>query len=67
MIPLLEINLTYSNKNDICNHAVNEILLQEIIEVSPEDESQENIDSELKENDLYHIENKSLDDKKEKT
>ena len=43
---------------------MDEILLQKNNKVSAEDESHENIESYLDENDLYHIYNISLDDKK---
>ena len=48
--------------NCIVNYAVDEMLLQENNKVSTE-----NIESELDGNDLYHIYNMSLDNKKENT
>ena len=52
--------------NTIGNHAVDEIILQENNIVSAEAEAHENIESELDENDIYHIDSMSLDDRKEK-
>ena len=43
------------------------ILIQDNNKVSSEDESHENIESYINENDLYQIDNISLDDKKEQT
>ena len=51
--------------NAIVNHTVDEILLQENNKVRAEEKAQENIDSELDENDIYHIDNMSLDYNKE--
>ena len=49
----------------IVQHAFDEIILQEKNKLSAEDESQENIDSEIDDNDLYDIDNMILDEKKE--
>ena len=46
---------------------MNEIILQRINKVSAESDTHENNDFEINENDLYHIDNKSLDEKKENT
>ena len=51
-------------KNDIVNHAVDEIIPKENNKVSDEEELLENIEYELYENDLYQIDNMSLYDKK---
>ena len=51
--------------NAIVKQWVDEILLEEDNKVSAEEEAQENIESDFNENDLYHIDNMSLDDKKE--
>ena len=48
-------------KNYIVNHAVDEIILQDNNKGSDEYESHENIDSKINENDLYDIDNMSLD------
>ena len=53
--------------NAIVNHAVDKIYLQENDKVISKEEAQENIESEFYENDLYQIDNMSLDDKKENT
>ena len=42
------------------------IILQENNKVSAEEESHENIESDFYENDLYQIDNMSLDDRREK-
>ena len=51
-------------KNDIVQHAVDEITLQENRKLSVEEKARENIDSEVEENYLYEIDNMSLDEKK---
>ena len=60
---------TYFNgqkdNNDIFNYAVDEIVLQENNKVSVEQEAHESIESGIDEKDLCHIDNMSLDDKKE--
>ena len=53
--------------NDIFNHAVDETLPQENNKVSAGQEAHENIESDIKDNDLFQIDNMGLDDKKEKT
>ena len=53
--------------NTIVNNTVDEIILQENNKLSAEAESHKNIDSEIDENDLYLIDNMSLDENKEKT
>ena len=50
--------------SDIVNNALDEILLQENNKVSNEYEAHKNIESDIYENDLYHIENRSLDNKR---
>ena len=57
-----EFNIQQDN-NDIVNHAEDKILLQENNKVSAEEEAHENIESELDEDDLYHIDKMSLDEK----
>ena len=52
-------------KNDIVQHAVDEITLQENRKLSVEEKARENTDSEVDENYLYEIDNMSLDEKKE--
>ena len=52
--------------NTIVNSAVDEIILQENNKVSAGTEAQEIIESEFDENDLYRIDNMSLEEKKEK-
>ena len=47
-------------------HAVYEIILWENKKLSAEAESYYNIDSEINENDIYYIDNMSLDEKKRK-
>ena len=47
-------------------HAVDDITVHENNTTSPEDDDHENIYSEVEENDLYEIDNTSLDEKKEK-
>ena len=51
------------DNNDIVNHAVDDINLQEK-KASAESESHENIESEIDGKNLYHIDNMSLDKKK---
>ena len=53
-------------KNDIVQHAVNGIILQENNKIGFEAETHENIDSDINENHQYEIYNISLDEKKEK-
>ena len=50
----------------IYNHAVGKIFLQKINKVSAEAEGRENNESYIDENDIYQIDNISLDEKKEK-
>ena len=52
--------------NDIVNYAWDEIILQENDKVSDESEAHETIESDIDENNLYKIENMSIDYKKEK-
>ena len=52
--------------NAIVNHAVYEIILQENIKVNDGAVAHKNIDHEVYDNDLYEIDNISLDEKKEK-
>ena len=54
----------HQDKNYIINHAVDKILLQENNKVSAEAEANEKIESELNKNDLYQIDNMSIDDNK---
>ena len=57
----------HKENNDIVNHEVDDIILQKNNKASSEYEAHENIDDEVDENDLYQIDNMSLDDKKEIT
>ena len=50
--------------NDIVNHTVDEIFLQENNKVSDESETHENIESKLDDNDIYQIDNMRLNNKK---
>ena len=50
--------------NDIFQHEFDKIILQENINLSVEEEGQENIDSEVDESDIYDIYNMSLDENK---
>ena len=52
------------DKNAIVKHTVYEILQRENNEVSDEEEAHGNVESELDDNDLYQIDNMSLDKKK---
>ena len=51
-----------THNSAIVNHEVDAIILQENNKVSAESESHENIDFEIDENNLYHIDNMSLDE-----
>ena len=51
--------------NDIVNHAADDIILQEKIKLSAEDDAHENADSEINEYNIYEIDNMSLDENKE--
>ena len=51
-------------KNAIFNHTVYGILMQEYNKVSAEEVENKNIESEIVDNDIYQIDNMSLDDKK---
>ena len=52
------------DNNAIVKHTVYEILQRENNEVSDEEEAHGNVESELDDNDLYQIDNMSLDKKK---
>ena len=52
--------------NSVVNSAVDDIIFQEYNKVSSGTESQEIIESEFDENDLYRIDNMSIEEKKEK-
>ena len=53
------------DNNDFVNHAVDEILMpKKRVSAEAEAEAHENIESDIDENDLYHIYNISLYDKK---
>ena len=54
----------WQENNDIVNSSVIEILLQEKLKLSAEEEAHENIESNFDENELYHINNTSLEYKK---
>ena len=49
--------------NDIVQHAVDEIILHDNMKLSVEQEAHDNIDSEVDENNLYKIDNMSIDEK----
>ena len=56
-----------ARENDIVQHAVDGITLQQNNKLSAEDEAHGNIDSEIDEKDIYWNDNMSLDEKKENT
>ena len=53
----------HQENNYIVNHAVGDIILQENKKLSVNDEAQENVDSEVNENNLYDIDKMILDEK----
>ena len=54
----------HQEKNAIVNHAVDKIIFQENNKIIAQYEAHENIESEIDENDLYQIDNMSLEKKK---
>ena len=54
----------WQENNDIVKSSVIEILLQEKLKLSAEEEAHENIESNFDENEIYHINKTSLEYKK---
>ena len=67
MIPPLDFFNRQKENNAIVNNVVDEIILQENNKVSAEAEAHEKNEYYIDDNDLYHVDNMSLDDNRENT
>ena len=65
MISKLIVFNRQKQNNDIVNHEVDDIILQENSKVSAEAEAQESIYSEIEEKDLYNMNDMSIDENKQ--